>query len=237
MMETGPLCAITGPGRGSSAMKIRVNPANYRVTMQYHCFHMARLSILAKLEAQLRDGIDNEVKIVYLLVQLRKLLEIEGEKQMYPVVNFYCNWVVHSKLSNSPIADTIIRQFDSYLQSLAITSTPFNDSIFPKEVSRLTDDKTLKHELELCLNHFGLPTEVCSLEAKWMLFKANLIGIIEDCPLTLMETKTQRTQYLKALSVKQGAEGPVWSFENHTPPHFREDENGTIVFLPTPPQP
>jgi hypothetical protein len=35
-------------------------------------------------------------------------MERTKTKEKFPVVNFYCNWVVHIRLSNSPIASCIL---------------------------------------------------------------------------------------------------------------------------------
>jgi hypothetical protein len=47
------------------------------------------------------------------------MLEHDNQKDVYPVLNFYGNWVVHTKLSNSPVAEKIIRLFDEHLFRLA----------------------------------------------------------------------------------------------------------------------
>jgi hypothetical protein len=47
-------------------------------------------------------------------------------------------------------------------------------------------------------------------------FNANVNGIIEDCPLTLKAGKTQRTRYLRGVSVKRAADGVqlVWNLHS-----------------------
>ena len=61
--------------------------------------------LVEKLDVELRRPIENELQVVYIFVALRKLLEHDGKKDAYPVLNFYCNWVVHTRLSKSPIAN------------------------------------------------------------------------------------------------------------------------------------
>src|ERR1022692_1084374 len=62
---------------------------------------MAEGSIIPKLEVALRRPIKTEMQVVYILVELRKLLEHKNKKDAYPALNFYGNWVVHTKLSKS----------------------------------------------------------------------------------------------------------------------------------------
>lgn len=76
---------------------------------------MGRHAIVEKLHPELQKPIETEMQVVYILVELRKLLEHEGKKDAYAVLNFYGNWVVHTKLSASPIADKIVRLFDEMM--------------------------------------------------------------------------------------------------------------------------
>ena len=57
--------------------------------------------IIRKLTAQLNEGITTEVQVVYLLVGIRKLIERDEKRERYPVLNFSCDWVLHSKLDRS----------------------------------------------------------------------------------------------------------------------------------------
>jgi hypothetical protein len=77
---------------------------------------MSRHAIVEKLHGHLAGGIDNEPAVVYLLVELRKLLELDGRKQEFPLLNFYGNWVVHTRLDGSAIADKIIRYMDNMVE-------------------------------------------------------------------------------------------------------------------------
>ncbi len=64
-----------------------------------------RNDILGKLSILLRDPIKQESSVVYLMVEMRKLIEIKkrelGENrqvQYYPGILFYSNWCVHTEL-------------------------------------------------------------------------------------------------------------------------------------------
>src|SRR6185295_19993531 len=63
--------------------------------------YMARPSIVEKLQPELRRPVKTEMQVVYILVAIRKLLEHGAQKDAYPVLNFYGNWVVHTKLAAS----------------------------------------------------------------------------------------------------------------------------------------
>jgi hypothetical protein len=76
---------------------------------------MARHSLVEKLQSELHRLIETEMQVVYILVEVRKLLEHNSQKDLYPVLNFYGNWVVHTRLSASPVADKIVRLFDEIM--------------------------------------------------------------------------------------------------------------------------
>lgn len=73
---------------------------------------MGQHAIAEKLVPKLQEQISDESQVVYIMVELRKLLEHEQVKSRYDIVNFYGNWVVHTKLEQSAIADKIVRFFD-----------------------------------------------------------------------------------------------------------------------------
>jgi hypothetical protein len=71
-----------------------------------------------KLSRVLNSPIETEERVVYFFVELRKLMERSKTKEKYPVVNFYCNWVVHIRLSNSPVADGFVHLIDDGLAEM-----------------------------------------------------------------------------------------------------------------------
>ena len=72
------------------------------------------------------------------------MLEHDRKKATYPVLNFYCNWVVHTKLEESAIAEKIIRLNEEMYDY--ITSKSDDLSGIP-ELRTLLDHTTLQKEL------------------------------------------------------------------------------------------
>ena len=70
-----------------------------------------KLEILSKLEVELKKGVKNEYQAVYLLAQIRKVLESENAKGKYKVLNFYCNWALHSKIDKTEPVGKILKIF------------------------------------------------------------------------------------------------------------------------------
>src|SRR3989344_6115169 len=57
-----------------------------------------REAIIEKIVDHLCEGVNREADVVYLFVQIRKLFEHDNLPQ-YPQLQFYCDWVAHTKLS------------------------------------------------------------------------------------------------------------------------------------------
>ncbi len=158
---------------------------------------MARHSIIEKLHSELRRPVETEMQVVYILVEVRKLLEHDAQKGRYPVLNFYGNWVVHTRLSASPIADRIVRLFDDVLYGKA------SDAIETKledEMVDFFDERTLRAELRTFLESSDLPAEICTDAARWRAFRKMLAGVIEDVPLELRTSDP--THFIKIVIVK-----------------------------------
>jgi hypothetical protein len=69
--------------------------------------------IIRKLSEELREPIQSERQVVYLLVEIRKLLELRGNLDNTPALKFHCDWLVHSEL-RGPQAQDVVRKFDHY---------------------------------------------------------------------------------------------------------------------------
>jgi hypothetical protein len=72
-------------------------------------------AIVEKLNYELGQAFQSERQIVYILVEVRKLLEKEGTlfHECYRSLKLSCDWVVHPKLSWKS-ANDIASYFDGY---------------------------------------------------------------------------------------------------------------------------
>jgi hypothetical protein len=150
-----------------------------------------------KLTRVLNSPIETEEQVVYFFVELRKLMERSKTlKDKYPTVNLYCNWVVHTELDRSSLADEIVRKFD----------LGYGQKQNPKIIAELNDLLTterLKTELTRCLvEEFKLPAIDVSNLKKWNRFRHSLAMVITDCPLSIKVTKKSApTQFVECVSV------------------------------------
>src|SRR5260370_41071062 len=71
--------------------------------------------IKSKLTAELNQSINSERQVVYILVELRKLMEIYHDSKNLNTLRFHCDWAVHGMLDKK-LAQEIVRQFDRHQQ-------------------------------------------------------------------------------------------------------------------------
>lgn len=120
-----------------------------------------------------------ELRVVYILVEVRKLIQRQYEMDVYETLCFYCDWAVHAHLSRRRAQD-VLRLFDDAHPRLC------RDEALPRELDKaiknLTDLQLLKHDLDKFLNASSLPTESV-IHAHWSEFVRSYAAVIEDCPL------------------------------------------------------
>lgn len=74
---------------------------------------MGRQAIVGKLQSELERGITSEGQLVYVLVEVRKLLEITHRKDRFPALLFHCDWALHSHMDR-PGALRVLQRFDEF---------------------------------------------------------------------------------------------------------------------------
>ncbi len=73
--------------------------------------------LLRKIQVVLDRRITNEKQVVYLLVELRKLMDRDDYKD--PILRTFSNWVVHTTLENQAEGSTfILSEFDHFMVEL-----------------------------------------------------------------------------------------------------------------------
>jgi hypothetical protein len=184
--------------------------------------YMGRHAIADKLAPKVQEAITTESQVVYILVELRKLLEHDHLKSKYDIINFYGNWVVHTRLEQSAIAEKIVRYFDDLHRLQTGESRTMQSGI-----SRLIGHLPFQTQLRDCLAHFSLPTMLCE-DAQFGAFRVQLGQVIKDCPLFIQNRNHQEeaTRFIESVTVKTRHDelGRVvfdWEAAFHTEPEFR----------------
>lgn len=104
--------------------------------------------------------------------QIRKILEHlknEGNTK-YPLLKFYCNWVLHVKIDNTSPIKEILEEADADKN---------------KGINKILDFvylKPLRDELKKFLKEFNLPNKIVKNINKWENFRDLLHEILIDIP-------------------------------------------------------
>jgi hypothetical protein len=110
---------------------------------------MSTPDIIKKLKKEMERGIASEARAVYLLTEVRKLIERDKAKGAYPNLKFHYDWVLHAKLSG-PRAQDILHQFDAAHpllrdQKLELCDLP---PMLLGEINRISKMKSFREELD-----------------------------------------------------------------------------------------
>lgn len=138
-------------------------------------------AIIHKLTMALTNPIITEAQAVYVLVELRILLDRrkkEGQLPDFLNIRFCCDWAVHVQL-HGDTAKRVVSYAQDLHQKLQ-TGTPTDG-----EKQYFRDRFTLqpmREELHMLSNECDLPILT---DAAWNSFLACFLAVIEDCPLSL----------------------------------------------------
>ncbi len=187
---------------------------------------MSTPDVIKKLKKELDKGIASEARAVYLLTEVRKLIERDKAGGAYPNLKFHCDWVLHAKLTG-PGAQNILRQFDAAHallrdQKLHLHELP---QMLRSEINRISKMKSFRRELEQLLAHYGLPP----LKRGWTHFLHLYAKIVEDIPLEVTGKNAQHISkvvihFEKAMKKLNGETlyKVTWSI------HDKNDQHGSI---------
>lgn len=146
---------------------------------------MTRSAIIAKLEALLAKGITCEADALYLMVEVRKLLEQQQAKKQYEYLTFHCDWALHAKLEGTT-AQKILKQFDAaniHLRTgVELHELPYS---LKTEIDRISKLRHFREQIDNFLNASHLPTLDMTREDGWIHFVHLYVKIVEDCPLVM----------------------------------------------------
>lgn len=142
-------------------------------------------AIIAKLEILLAKGISTEADALYLMVEVRKLLEQQQVKKQYEYLTFHCDWALHPTLTG-PTAQKILEQFDAANLHLK-TGVKLHDlpGLLRMEIDRISRMKYFEDQLEKFLRANGIPTLDETRDEGWIHFVHLYARIVEDCPLVM----------------------------------------------------
>jgi hypothetical protein len=195
---------------------------------------MGQTQIEEKLDQEFRRDTASESQVVYILVEIGKLLEHDKAKSQFRAINFYRNWVVHTKLEQSDLADELVRAFDEYVAS--------NNQTASDRLKELVSPQMLRDELAafLAVHHLTFPC--CADGGLWKRFVKYLAGVIAQSPLRCSLPRDKNnppkpTRHVKSVTVSRSRDQDgramlTWEADCHTAPPAGVDTTITVVLLP-----
>ncbi len=122
-----------------------------------------------------------EAETVYIIVEIRKILERDGLKYKdYKLINFYGNWVVHCIIDKPDNTREYFKEICDLLEKMkgeGINLTDYNFRLIYNKISFLE----LKNEFINFFERYNINKNL--LYNYWEYFLRNLISIISDCYL------------------------------------------------------
>ena len=138
-----------------------------------------RNNIKEKLQSVLRKESFEETDVIYILSRIRKLLEIDGNKKDFKVLNFYCNWALHAQIED---VDSIIKTLQKPGENAISLFHLFVD--FDKELKKFLD------------NH-SIQTNIFTNRKTLIKFHNLLTEIYTDTPLILKTISKKKITFRK----------------------------------------
>ena len=137
-----------------------------------------REQIVEKLNKFLieRPQIKEEFEVVYLMVELRKLLDRERDQNRQDqdsLVRFHADWILHTdkRKITAPMKE-IMEKIDG-----SIDTYPKDGNI---EFLLLPE---FRAELTKLLEDYGLPNDFCNKDDNWLIFMTALTQVLADQPI------------------------------------------------------
>lgn len=141
---------------------------------------MSKPEIIDKLNKLLQNSLPftEECQVVYLLVEIRKVLDRDGNTK-YPILRFYCNWIVHTDKRTSPEIELIMQKI--YAEACNSIAVPNG-----ARMNTMTDFiymENLRTQLSDFLGEYGLPKPLTDDDDHWISTVTLLVDILVDQPI------------------------------------------------------
>jgi hypothetical protein len=126
--------------------------------------------IAHKLSQELTQTITSERQVVYILVELRKLLEKKGllKEERFRALRFCCDWTVHSKLDRDT-ANIITELFDHYESMCRQEPIGVSQAGIP-ELVEFCEHSRFRQQLITACQTVDIATDTISNDDWWRVF-------------------------------------------------------------------
>jgi hypothetical protein len=152
--------------------------------------------IVGKLIVHLSKPVDTECSVVYLMAEVRKLLERDDPKnERWGALRMYCHWALHVELYGAGTTLEFLKFVDQWVMNKVhgvwLMRGPWKfqqELILFRDFLYLDTLRTqLKRFLEGFLSQDGqkIPTTMCDEDSWWFAFLGAYAGVIEDGSLSV----------------------------------------------------
>jgi hypothetical protein len=154
--------------------------------------------LIRKIQHVLDRRITNEKQVVYLLVEVRKLMDRDQYKD--PILRTFSNWVVHTSLENKAEGSTfILTEFDHFAEELIERQQMSN------QLTHISLGAFRKALLHFC-RHFGLTAKHITTLGEWKKFSSLYCSIVSECPIVFSASRMQ-LKYIKQVELTRISAG------------------------------
>lgn len=158
--------------------------------------------IVAKLTAEMSQPIGSERQVVYILVELRKLLELMGTLDKYQTLKLCCDWAVHPKLDRQA-AQRIAKLFDEYEAKNRQERIGVQQADMP-ELSGFLQHDLFRNEMAAACEANQIPAAPVLDDDWWRSFLVHYTEVVKDCPI---EARAENTKYVARVTAQAVTEG------------------------------
>jgi hypothetical protein len=176
---------------------------------------MKKTIITEKIARQLNSGIKSEAEVVYLLAEIKKVLEIENRNNYY-ILSFFRDWVLHKELSRQNSIKKIENRFDSHI-SFTSNSKVIGNNILSDQ-KNFFNLELLRNEFRTFLEQHDIPKNLTDSKQIWIEFSKLLFEVLEECHILINGTK------MNSLSIIQDASGNV-TYRIHLKQKLSDNKN------------
>jgi len=188
--------------------------------------------IIEKLRKHLVGGVRTECRVVYLLAEIRKMLEDEKPNPRPLALWMFCHWALHVNLSRSGTTSHFLHRIDAFTINKNIRGLPEPDGKFS-----FIDEHNLNKDL-LFLGNFRQQlrdflqsnkqsTRLCDNDKSWFRFLSAYAGVMEDGTLSI-----EGANNLRVVDKVTFTKGRSLSKDHHVPFTIQWDihlKDGRIV--------
>src|ERR1022692_2307526 len=143
-------------------------------------------AIVEKLNRELVEPITSERQVVYILAEVRKLIEANGDLLRLSRLAFFCHWVLHPNLKGLE-AQRIVDLFNTREKLWHDTEHRTGPVEFNKiavdDLQATVELKEFRSEFVRFCAEQGITGSLVDSEEEWAAFLTYYAYVVRDCPL------------------------------------------------------